>query len=140
MAKQNFSARNFGAVTVFLFSLSLPQAAFADEAKPVCKDVPTEYVYMHMMVRVAQGESVGDAYKKRMEEIEAFGKTHKLARYKITSQEMSVSNGCCGSYQPEMSISVSLELDPSYSIIDNIREELKVPSLSSSRVTVQECE
>lgn len=122
---------------LILFSAS--SFAVDENADKTCTEKQFDLASIYTMSRASASDNFGTIYKNRITEIEEFAKKNQLKEFKILSQDLSIGQGCCGSFESDVTISVMFQYIADYSMIDKIRTDLKVPQLSISRNIVKEC-
>lgn len=83
---------------------------------------------------------VGAIYKARTEKLIAFGKEHKLAGFKITSQDASVSANCCGNFGLQVNMSYQITYKPSYEAFSALQKHSGSGMISTYRVGMDMCD
>lgn len=126
-------------VLPFIMVTALPFYAVADEKKQECTDYEVDTISVYTMTRVNLDEDISQVYQNKIEEITQFAKKHKLEKFKILSQDASVSQSCCGTFEQEVSVSATFQFLPDYSVLNKAYKEFKAPSISTYRSITSEC-
>ena len=128
-------------IAPLLLGLSLyPVAGFSAEAENECKDIEMMSISYYFISSVNPDQKISDVYKKQIDTLNNFSKKHKLANFKILSQDVSISPNSYSQGASELSTSIYFESAFDYDLLDKARDELNLSNFSSSRTINSVCE
>lgn len=133
--------KNMKFIAPLLLGLSLyPAVGFSAEAEKECKEIEMMSISYYFISSVNSDQKISEVYKKQIDKLNNFSKKHKLANFKILSQDVSINPNSYSQGTSELSISIYFESKFDYALLDKARDELNLNNFSSSRSINSICE
>lgn len=129
-------------ITPLILTISLlsPIVGFAETNEKNCSEVEMNYVSYYAVSNIPKDQKVATFYKEKIQALEDFSKKYQLQRFKILSHDISVNSNSYIQDSIEVSLSISFEAAFDYSLLDKLRGDMSMSSLSSSRQLNSICE
>jgi hypothetical protein len=126
-------------LTAFLFLGMMSASAMAEEQECIKKTRKMDNVSMYKVVRVSEEEDPGKKYEAIIKEIEAFAERHQLKDFSLISQDASL-NKDYSMNDLQLTLSVSFRHAPDYTVLNKLRQEMKLQTINTSRYEETVCQ
>jgi hypothetical protein len=94
---------------------------------------------LYYTVRLDSPDESGKVYEEKVDFLTKLAKDNDIEGFHILSQDVSVGHACCGSVGVDLSVSFTLEYEPSYKVLTILAKESGAQNISSSRYSPSDC-